>query len=43
MTQGRTEEEVFHNIKEAIHLVLEATRQSEEIPRPVLKEIELEA
>jgi predicted RNase H-like HicB family nuclease len=43
MTQGKTEEEVLHNIKEAIHLVLEATRQNEEIPKPVVRQIELVA
>ena len=29
MTQGKTEEEAIHNIKEAIHLVLEATREEQ--------------
>jgi predicted RNase H-like HicB family nuclease len=43
MTQGRTEEEVIRNIKEAIHLVLEATLQNQEIPKPVVKQIELVA
>jgi predicted RNase H-like HicB family nuclease len=42
MTQGKTEEEVIHNIKEAIHLVLTATHK-EEIMRPTVRAIELVA
>jgi predicted RNase H-like HicB family nuclease len=42
MTQGKTEEEAIHNIKEAIHLVLAATHK-EEIVRPTVRAIELVA
>ena len=42
MTQARTEEEVIHRIKEAIHLVLEATRE-EQTKEPALTAIELVA
>jgi predicted RNase H-like HicB family nuclease len=42
MTQAKTEEEVIHRIKEAIHLVLEAT-QEEETKKPALTAIELVA
>ena len=40
MTQGKTEEEAIRNIKEAIHLVLEATRE-EETKIPTVTAIEL--
>lgn len=39
MTQGKTEEEVIHNIKEAIHLVLAATQV--ETKTPTVRSIEL--
>jgi len=42
MTQARTEEEVIRRIKEAIHLVLEATRE-EETKEPAVTAIELVA
>jgi predicted RNase H-like HicB family nuclease len=42
MTQARTEEEVIRRIKEAIHLVLKATRQ-EETKELALTAIELVA
>lgn len=42
MTQGKTEEEVIHNIKEAIHLVLVASGEKQ-IAKPKIKAIELVA
>jgi predicted RNase H-like HicB family nuclease len=42
VTQGRTEEEVIRNIKEAIHLVLEATH-GKETKKPAVTAIELVA
>ncbi len=42
MTQGKTEEEVIQRIKEAIHLVLEATREKE-TARLSIKAIEIVA
>ncbi len=40
MTQAKTEEEVIQKIKEAIHLVLEATR-GEETAKLAVKAIEI--
>ena len=40
MTQGKTEEETIRRIKEAIHLVLEATRE-EEITKLAVKAVEI--
>lgn len=40
MTQGKTEEEAIHRIKEAIHLVLENLRQQES-HRPTVRTLEL--
>jgi predicted RNase H-like HicB family nuclease len=42
MTQGKTEEEAIHNIKEAIHLVLGTTRE-EQANKPAVTAIELVA
>ncbi len=42
MTQARTEEEVIRRIKEAIHLVLEATREKP-TKEPAVTAIELVA
>jgi len=42
MTQAKTEEDVIRRIKEAIHLVLEATLD-EHTPDLVVKAIEIEA
>ncbi len=42
MTQAKTEEEVIRKIKEAIHLVLEATR-GEETAKLAVKAIEIVA